>query len=240
MLLSGPRPGRRLPVVAGDDLEDGVAVRREVALEAERLRASACRSGTASAAVGIAVDAVVGAHDRARAARPGRSPRNGVGVVLAQRAVVHVGRAGAAVDLAVVGRVVLDRRDRLLGSRRRRAAACRCWSLPSMPLTNWSTMLRVEQRVLAVGLVVAAPARVAREVHRRRVEVEVEAVVAARPRAPRRRSALRLAVDQVGVPADAERLVDRVRRRVGQRRRVAAVGRSAAATTPCSASFHQP
>jgi hypothetical protein len=84
-------------------------------------------------------------------------------VVLAQGAVVHVRRARAAVDLAVVGGEVLQRGDGL-----QIAAACGQQVAVAVPALHAVDELPGdrggEQRVLAEGLVVAPPARVAREV----------------------------------------------------------------------------
>ena len=217
-VVQRPGPAGRLPVMAGDDLEDRVAVRREVAVEAERLARKRVDEVHARGCRGP-VDAVVGGHDRA-GVRLLDDPPELRGVVLAERPLVHVRRAGTPVDLAVVRGEVLDSRDRLeVAAALRQQVALLVLALH--PVDELRRDRGGQERVLAEGLVVAAPARVAPEVDRRRVEVEVAHVVGhhfARLVGDR----ARLPVHQAGIPTRPERQVDRVRRRVREDRRVAA------------------
>ncbi len=191
---------------------DGVAVRGEVAAEAERFPGQFL----GQLHVGRrrdAVDLVVRAHDRARVAL-GDDLGELLGVVLAQRPLVHVGAAGQPAVLGVVGREVLERGQSLVVAvRRRRQLTLRGLALQAVHVLRGQ--VGGEDRVLAPGLVVAAPARVAGQVHGRGVEVQVLGV-ARRHLTGLGPDLAGLVVDQVRVPGAAHGQVRRIRRGVGQ------------------------
>src|SRR5690606_28148219 len=122
-----------------------------------------------------AVDPVVGGHDGGRVALLDHALEL-LEVVLAQRPFIHVGRSGGAVVLAVVGGEVLERGAGL------EVTAGFGTELPVQvlafhPVDVLGGDAGGQHRVLAVHLVVAPPPRVPAQVHRRRVEVQVQQVV---------------------------------------------------------------
>ena len=206
--------------MAGLHFVDRIAVRREIPVEAERFPREVVDQLDARGGWGP-VDLVVGAHDRARMAL-GDDAGELRGVVLAQRPLVHVRTAGPAVVLAVVGGEVLQGGDGLV------VAVRRLRELPVLVLALQAVdVLRGqvggEDRVLAPALVVAAPARVAGQVHGRRVEVEVLGITG-RDLARLRADLASLLVHQIRIPRAAHGQVRRVGRRVRQGRRVAGRG----------------
>ena len=105
------------------------------------------------------VDGIVGGHDRRQLLVLDQA-LVGIQVELAHVAAVHVGTGHVAVELAVVGEVVLRRGDglQILGVGAHQAA------------DKAAGDLRGEERILAVGLAGAAPAGVADRLHDGRPE----------------------------------------------------------------------
>ncbi len=201
------RAGRRVgrvgsDVLRVDELADTVVIAHDEALKADLLAQHLGQQPVARV-VGHAADLVVRCHDAHRVAAPDHA-RERADVDIAQRALGQVDRPGvaAALGLAVPGEM-LERRAHAVGAERQRIAL--------EAAHRREPDLAVQIRVLAEGLVGAAPARLAHHVeHRGEHDAD-----AARTRLARgNREGL---AHEFGIPGARER------RRRGKGRAVAAV-----------------
>ena len=152
---------RRTIAMVGRDVADGIAVGDDVSLESP-LAAQLILQQVLIGACRLAVDRVVGAHDRAGLAfDDGSAERGLVGIDLVVFAHVHIGEVACRLRSAVHGEVL---------RRGNREVVLRIVALQSGHVGN--THAAGEERIFAVGLLPAAPARIAEDVQIGRPEIQ--------------------------------------------------------------------